>query len=193
MYVTLYGRSFQIWNRKKKKRASLSQKLRQFNTCWHETDCPSHSPNPKRQTKTHDTVRDTAALPLIYDMHTQHMAQHQWYIFPLVCGHRLIEIPKDWMFQPPSVIHISTGLWSQTDWNPQRLIVSTSIRTLVRLKYNSGGLVSSFSMMLWTSPAAIVFPPNSSIRLAQRIEVLTSASGPQGHLRHVLAEVNGHV
>ena len=49
-----------------------------------------------------------------------------------------------------------------------RSIKPTGIRTLVRSRYSSGGLVSHFFFtMLRTSTAAIAFPPTSSLRSVQ--------------------------
>ena len=39
-------------------------------------------------------------------------------------------------------MHISISLWSQIGKIPKRLIISVPLRTLVRLKYSSGCLMS---------------------------------------------------
>ena len=61
---------------------------------------------------------------------------------------------------------------------------------LVQLKSSTGSLMSHRFYDATDRPA-IVFPPNSSLRLAQKAEVLTSASELLGH--YVLTEVSGHV
>ena len=58
------------------------------------------------------------------------------------------------------------------------------MRTLVRLKYSSGGLKSHCFDDAVDKPA-IILPPNSSLRSSKNTDVLTSASEPQEH--HVLA------
>ena len=88
-----------------------------------------------------------------------------WCTFPSVSGHRPISIPTDRLFQPPS------GPWS--DWNN-----------------SCGGLVSHCFYDVADRPS-IVSPPNSSLRSAQKTEVLTTASEPVGH--DVWAEVSSPV
>ena len=61
---------------------------------------------------------------------------------------------------------------------------------MVRLKYNSGGLVSHCFYGAADKPA-IISQQNSSLSSAQKIDVLTCAPGLQRH--HVLAETGGHV
>ena len=62
--------------------------------------------------------------------------------------------------------------------------------TLVQLKYSSGGLVSHCFYNAMDKPATIS-QPNSSLGSALKTDVLTSASGLQGH--YILAEISGHV
>ena len=74
--------------------------------------------------------------------------------------------------------------------NSKTLIVPTPIRTLVRLKYSVGGLMSHCfydAVDKW----AVVLPPDSSFRSVQNTDVLTSSTRLQGHL--ILAEVSSHV
>ena len=93
-------------------------------------------------------------------------------IFPSVSSHRPIKIPADWLF------HLN--------W------------TMVRSNYCSGGIVPpSFFIFFFNLfydveyKPAVVFWPNSSLKSAQKTDVLTSSSRPQG--RHVLAQVSSHV
>ena len=88
------------------------------------------------------------------------------------------------------VMHDSVSLRSQTDYSSKTPIVKTPIRTLVRLKYSSGGLMSHCFYDAIDS-SAIILPPQSSLGSAQNIDVLTSAPRLHGH--HVLAEVTGSV
>ena len=88
----------------------------------------------------------------------------QWCTFLSVSGHRPIKIPKDQLYQPPQ------------DLGP--------------IKIQSWCFVSYCFDDAVNKPA-IIFPPNSSLRSEQNTNVLTSASGQQGH--HVLAEVSGHI
>ena len=69
-------------------------------------------------------------------------------------------------------------------------ILKDLIRTLVRLKYGSDGLMSHclYDAM---DKLAVVYPPNSSLGSVLNTDVLKSSCGLQGHC--VLAEVSGHV
>ena len=71
--------------------------------------------------------------------------------------------------------------------NPQRQIVPTPIRTLVELKYSSGGLMSHCFYDATDKPA-VAFPPKFKPRVSAKHRLLTSASRPQRHL--VLVEVS---
>ena len=72
----------------------------------------------------------------------------------------------------------------------KRPIVPNPLRTFVRLKYSSDGIVS-YCFYGEAGKPAIISQQNLSLGSVQRTDVLTSAPGPQRH--HVMAGVNGHV
>ena len=75
------------------------------------------------------------------------------------------------------------------DWlKSPKINGSNPIRTLVQLKYSCGGLMSCCFYDAMNKPA-IVLSPNSSLVSVQNTDMLTSASGLQGHC--VSAEVSG--
>ena len=74
-----------------------------------------------------------------------------------------------------------------------RSIKPTGIRTLVRSRYSSGGLVSHFFLQCCGQAQLLLLSHQlqASGQCRTPVDVLTSASGPLGH--PVLAEVSGHV
>ena len=71
--------------------------------------------------------------------------------------------PLKWQI-PLTVMHISISLWSQIGKIPKRLIISVPLRTLVRLKYCSGGLVSHYFYGAADKPAVISQQSQASVQ-----------------------------